>query len=1704
MPPCHRRLCPQREVFELVEVPRRYMASIRDSLQSIVLVALFLLGGSLSTLVNSATWNENEISEQSSMPSISAGESTQVQIASPGAISNQLKLQLPALETLQELDMSISPTPLSRPSAFTWNNWNHPDASIVGIDVIDGVMLSSGESVISLIDYDFTAGVNGWTTTGPGNHNTLACGVNGSSGGSLALHSSAMSFVSPSHDLSAISEAYVAGWAIDGSYNCNEPPDANEDLYFEYQDAAKVWHQLQRYVNSGYSTQVARQLFQQLPADALHSDFKIRARLSSATCGSCDYWFVDDVSIMIPGTSVWSSPSFGHASNATESREIGPYSTMYIDSFVPLGASLEWTVVDAWSGDSLPGLVNRTGPIVDLSSIDWETHEALRIKVLITQNAGGDSPSVYSITGGGRIIDQFYSSPLLDGWTTNATGWPTPNWGTTPVITGNDSDGDGVDDEFDEFPADDQRWHPIWAEVFNNVSGHKNQSLTTPMYIPGVPIQGAIVTVSSDGDIDAEISTDGVTWEQFNLSESYSFTDAEHRLQFRFTGTTRGWSISSLEIDLVPALLPKSPNLDVSLDGDVEWQFSDDAIGTWGWQDVFADGSKEVIVSQTMSTSTKVPVWIPKDEVKHFQVSAIDHLGNGIDGLALWVGNQVVGELSSNNETLLSLSLDQNQLDSLATELDFRPAIFDQWGQAYVYGEIELIASSGYYSMLGLGVGHHPTSEIDVEALDPFIKSINAARLSMGGSGNHEVPLPLQSDSRSQMRVDVNTISGDSSTMITRIDVANDSTTLTPSYRWRELTTTIDVTSSVPGAMILDLESDDNISQWIIPFIGGNVISSGDSEVLIFDDPAFSIVNNGVEYEITVRFRTAQSWDDQQNLVIDARLRLINGIVSMPARYEWGGSVLAIENDLIINGITWKDEAGVMANNHIYLRYDENISVDITFGFENGNIADAPYDNEYDLIITRGGQLLANLSEIGSNTYTFNDTVPFIAGDLEWNITLSATAGGGNSDTTSVNRTFVIDSLSPKVTSANIRHFDHRESSTQQLVSINVTDQPVLPSSLTLMVWREWADDVDGDGQPGPGEYLARGLTVPQSIDANYGFYTAKIDDSLGFTGMKVAGYVTGSDASGLEIKSGGSDAIGQFLFMYQIKADGAPDVDSDTFSWQHGRSAWLHPNQDYTLDIDFEEPNGVSDIDRIEVELASNIQSDPLLVVWSQNDNRCTTTSNHIIIAGCTIYSGSTIATAFEPDLTLSIDLSFAWSMPELGESRREPSVKIIDRAGAQDHLTYPESRWRFSPAMKVGENVELWVESGTIEQDGARVSASSNVELSGSVVFAESDEVPQFECTARVNLDGNVVYPIVENGRFTASVSAPAETGSYPLTWAVGCLPAEGRDATNQITSVYWIGVDASGPMPTTIDAPRPGSVLEAQTQLLQLEISDDFGIDTQSVEVIWWVTSIETGLTITEGSDEMTLIGTENSGQKVAFEGIMDLSDIDIELQYEKLQCHIRLVGRDLAGNNFQSSPTFNSANKPFATWDLQHITPEFDIQNGGVEISKANLEVDETAAIQVAVVNTGDREGEVEVTVELVKLDGSRELIKRDMVTVGANGLENLVIDWRPTEPGIQWIEASLPDSESTHSEWINVNIAQEDGFFDGAMGNANPVLLGISIFMVVILTGLGLTWLRITTASTGGRDDHLYDMVESDEYEDDEYEDDDDDDGYDED
>ena len=89
-----------------------------------------------------------------------------------------------------------------------------------------------------------------------------------------------------------------------------------------------------------------------------------------------------------------------------------------------------------------------------------------------------------------------------------------------------------------------------------------------------------------------------------------------------------------------------------------------------------------------------------------------------------------------------------------------------------------------------------------------------------------------------------------------------------------------------------------------------------------------------------------------------------------------------------------------------------------------------------------------------------------------------------------------------------------------------------------------------------------------------------------------------------------------------------------------------------------------------------------------------------------------------------LTLNLIPQWTLPDLGEMRREPSVTITDRAGNEDTVTFPQNRWRFSAEMMITDDVSLWVENGALNEGGARVAPGSNLELSGDLIFAQSGE--------------------------------------------------------------------------------------------------------------------------------------------------------------------------------------------------------------------------------------------------------------------------------------------------------------------------------------------------------------------------------------------
>ena len=118
-----------------------------------------------------------------------------------------------------------------------------------------------------------------------------------------------------------------------------------------------------------------------LPANAYHSSFQIRARQNAGSGTCCDYWFFDD--IVIPGTSGanLTTRSFGWSAGAHEQIDEGRYSPIYLDAIIPENAHLNWTVIDADTNNHIPGFTNRTGQWIDLAAVDWEKHKSLRLNL---------------------------------------------------------------------------------------------------------------------------------------------------------------------------------------------------------------------------------------------------------------------------------------------------------------------------------------------------------------------------------------------------------------------------------------------------------------------------------------------------------------------------------------------------------------------------------------------------------------------------------------------------------------------------------------------------------------------------------------------------------------------------------------------------------------------------------------------------------------------------------------------------------------------------------------------------------------------------------------------------------------------------------------------------------------------------------------------------------------------------------------------------------------------------------------------------------------------------------------------------------------------------------------------------------------------------------------------------------------------------
>ena len=1660
-------------MFEVLERIGRSMAGASGLKTALFLGLLMVLGGPLNTMMlDHPASAPTPILEEMNVASAMAGENASFLLPGNNLPSTSFTVDVPSDAPVTSIHLEMQPTVQPTQTGFVWNDntaWSASTATHNGTFGSDGNLTGDGGGTL----WDFNSGLQGWTVsastyvgryTGTGAGSGAAgCGYNGTAGGSIKTQaqSTPEHATSPIVNLAGLNTIPLHAWIRQGSSSCGEEADSGEDLKVQYKTTSGSWTTLNTW-SGATSGGAPTQWMGTLPAAALHANTQIRFEQvrGSGTC--CDFWFIDDVHLALPPSADWTSPTIGFSQSDHQRVNAGPWAPLHINAEVPAGAYLNWTVLDALTGEPIEGMSGSNDRVIPVNALDWQTYTSLQVQLLLKPSPSGEMATVYSISGDGHYSVASTHSGAFDGWTSE-TG--------------------GVN----------------FIEGMDVYVGEVNDSFTSPWFTPSA----ALTEITIDATMSlaqAQIRTPGnMLWTNISLPYSLNLVGHEgtfgmHQVQFIAASNNSSdmWELTAFKTSSLGGLQPTSPSIDFGQDGLVEWGGSDARVGSWGWQDRFENGETSIDANPGISGSSSAKAWVPVADLTSFAFTALSSQGT-LDGITLRIGNDQIASWDLNGST--SLALNATQLESMSTVLASLTSTVGALGTSFAEVTFEVIGT-GNVTLGGLGVPYSVSASVDSGSDSSFVLALNAARHGLSpNNGLHQITLPLASETPGGIRVSIEGLNSSSAVQMLSSQMLVDEPVLAPSQHWQTMNTTYNVYGSQASMTRLEVSDGTTTGTWLLPFAGGSVGLGASEHIELHPDHALVVVESGVQITTSVTFRIEPSWDDAEVMTVRSRLVLSNSVISIPSVHVWGAiGGQGYENDLEIKEVMFTDVGASRTLNSAdyYLKAGIDVDLSVRVGFEGLDTTDAFADGDAMLSLYRGETMVANTTMLDENYWNYSDVVPFTFGTLTWRLELTSLNGSGLTEDAIFERTFHVDSVNPQVLSTSMDLYDHRTPSSTQTIQIQITDQPVLPTNVQAMVWREWIDDDNANQWPDPGEYQGLGLYVPNDLTSLIGQYTLLLDDTGGSLGQKVSVYISGTDDAGQAIEKGGSNESGEHLFMYQLAIDGAPAVASGAFAYETGREPWLHPQTPYTINVELTEPNGGSDLTDVFVELASNQGSDTLPMQWDFLTGNCTTTSPHLIIIDCTMLGANGPADPYERDITLNIEFMLAWTTPDLGETRREPGVRVIDRAGQEVFKAFPEHRWRFSAAMEIPEeSVSLILSQGSLLGDGARLAPNSPLEVAGGVVFSQTNAVPVFDCEVNVLFAGTTYSATTFEGVWSMELRAPSQSGTLPLTWSVGCLQGQGVDATDKETSVRWIVVDGTGPEPVEVLNPRPAAILAADIHEVRVMLSEEGGLEVDSLELVWWVEEKATGDRLRNGVEPLTLVGTEISGLRLEVFGSIDLSVVTAEMLENRLELHVVVSGRDLADNEVLGLGA-TPVGTPVGVWEMEWLKPQFEIEQGSVEYSRVIIEVGQTSIVTAYVKNTGTLDGSVDVVFTIVNADGNRSTLRRTSAEVQQGGEVPVQVDWNPESPGLQWIEVTLENDQTSSGPSIDVRPTRAESLSERVFGNVNPVLGSVAALLFVSIILTGLLYAARMTRRKGSKAEYDWDEYSS-ELEDDEYE-----------
>ena len=259
---------------------------------ALILALLMLFGGSLQTMVTNGTSSSSTpvfLEDDEAILFAGTGDDAIIQLSGSGSYSDSFTVEVPSNAPVTDIHLSMKPSVDATQQGFVWDDgtiWSHSSATNNGTFVQNNVLTGNGAGTL----WNFNSNSAGWTFSNSyaARVTSPTCGLNGTSGGSIRTYAGSTYATSPINDFSGVSAMPFHVWIREGSSNCGEEPDGNEDLQIQYRTASNTWTNLHTFSGSPTSSGSATQYMTNLPAAALHTNSQIRFHQTSGSGTCCD------------------------------------------------------------------------------------------------------------------------------------------------------------------------------------------------------------------------------------------------------------------------------------------------------------------------------------------------------------------------------------------------------------------------------------------------------------------------------------------------------------------------------------------------------------------------------------------------------------------------------------------------------------------------------------------------------------------------------------------------------------------------------------------------------------------------------------------------------------------------------------------------------------------------------------------------------------------------------------------------------------------------------------------------------------------------------------------------------------------------------------------------------------------------------------------------------------------------------------------------------------------------------------------------------------------------------------------------------------------------------------------------------------------------------------------------------------------------